>query len=123
MRGRHCVDSIARAKQAYDESELRERLARYHGDNVDCAFRGWNDVWLHPDFWHWNIEELLPNIRVPVLATQGDQDEYGTGRQLDAIAAHIPNTTIVRLSDCRHSPHLDQPAAVLDAIADWLPQV
>ena len=36
------VASIAEAKTAYETTHLRERLKRYHGDNVDCAFWGWN---------------------------------------------------------------------------------
>jgi len=85
------VAGIAAARDAYRSDGpdgLRSRLARYH-DDVDGVFWGWNDVWLSPEFRSWNIEDLLPAIDVPVLAVQGDADEYGTVAQLDAIGAGV----------------------------------
>jgi len=113
------VESIAAAKLAWDETDLRARLARYH-DDPDGAFRGWNDIWLHPEFRGWNIEAFLAAIRCPVLAIQGADDEYGTMDQVERIARVVPDTEIVRLADCRHSPHRDQPEAVLDAVARFV---
>lgn len=116
-----CVDSIRAAKQAYDEGDLRDRLVKYHGDNVDCAFRGWNDVWLNPDFWHWNIEEFLSGITVPLLVLQGDADEYGTKAQLDTIAGGVSGPIDAWIvPDAKHSPHLQATDAVLDRIAAFL---
>src|SRR4051794_12324448 len=40
---------IRRAKERYETTELREKLARHHAE-VDVAFRGWNDAWLDPAF-------------------------------------------------------------------------
>jgi len=110
------VASIAAAKVAYETAGLRERLARYHAD-VDSAFRGWNDIWLHPDFRHWNIEEYAARIECPILAIQGYDDEYGTLAQLDALAALARGPFAQRrLPDCRHSPHRDRTAETLSAI-------
>ena len=66
-------------------TDLRSRLERHHGTNVDNAFLGWNDSWLHPDFRKWDITGFLPLITVPVLAVQGRDDDYGTLAQLDMI--------------------------------------
>jgi len=111
-----CVDSIAAAGEAYRDTDLRERLVRYHGANVDDAFWGWNRVWLSPEFWRWNIEEFLPPIEVPVLAIQGWDDEYGTERQVDSIVAKVgASAEKLMLDRCKHSPHKDQPEATLDA--------
>ena len=112
-----CVTSIRAARTAFEQGELRARLARYHGDNIDCAFWGWNRAWLDPDFMDWNIEEYLPTIPVPLLAIQGEDDEYGTLRQLEAIRnqAGGPVDTLL-LTNCRHSPQRDQPQATLQAI-------
>ena len=41
------------------------------------------------EFRQWNIEPVLPGIDVPVLAIQGDADDYGTLAQLDAIEAGV----------------------------------
>lgn len=114
-----CVDSIRKAREAYEQTRLRERLAAYHGDNVDCAFWGWNRAWLDPGFWHWNIEEYLPAMRVPVLVIQGRQDEYGTASQVEAIERQSGSPVrTLWLDQCGHSPHKDQPEESLTAIRD-----
>lgn len=116
------VDSIAQAKVAWQTTDLPKRLGKYHAD-VEAAFRGWNDIWLHPDFRAWNIEEYLPRIAVPVLAIQGEDDEYGTMAQIDRIAAQARDVELVRLADCRHSPHKDQPEAVVAAVGEFVSRI
>lgn len=113
------VRSIELAKIAYGSTELRSKLARHHQD-VDSAFWGWNDIWLDPAFRHWNIESLLPSIRIPVLAVQGHDDEYGTMAQVDVLSARVPHAEVIRLDDCAHSPHRDQPAAVTAAAIGFI---
>lgn len=114
------VASIAQAKVAFETTDLRKRLARHHAD-PDGAFRGWNDVWLHPEFRAWNIEEHLPRITCPVLAIQGFDDEYGTMAQIEAVVRQVSGPVeALRLDRCGHSPHRDQPAAVLEALARFV---
>lgn len=112
--------SIQTAKLAYDETDLRSKLARYHSD-VDNAFRGWNDAWLNPDFEHWNIEDVLPGIEIPVLAIQGEGDQYGTVAQIDVIdekASGLVEQHI--LPDCKHAPFTDQNEKVLALVGAFL---
>jgi pimeloyl-ACP methyl ester carboxylesterase len=116
------VTSIEQAKLAYRDTDLKSRLGRYHAD-VDSAFWGWNDIWLHTEFRHWNIEEYLPTIACPVMAIQGEDDEYGTMDQIDRIARGAPDVDMVKLADCRHSPHKDQPEAVIDAVAGFVTRI
>jgi pimeloyl-ACP methyl ester carboxylesterase len=113
------VQSIEQAKYAYAGTDLRSRLARHHAD-VDSAFWGWNDIWLDPAFRRWNIEGLLASIRVPVLAVQGHNDEYGTMAQVDGLAARVPQAEVLKLDDCAHSPHRDRPEAVIQASIDFI---
>jgi pimeloyl-ACP methyl ester carboxylesterase len=114
------VSSIRAAKTAYEEGELRQRLARYH-DSVDSAFHGWNDAWLLPEFRQWNIEDYLPGISCPLLAIQGADDAYGTLAQLDAIERQVagPFERLV-LPQCGHSPHREQEEATLAAMAEFI---
>lgn len=112
--------SIREARRAYLETDLRQRLARHH-DDVDSAFWGWNDIWLSPDFPQWQITDLLGDIQAPVLAIQGLDDQYGTMAQIDGIAAAHPGTCLLKLPDCGHSPHKDQPEAVMAAVQAFLP--
>ena len=102
------ITSIEQAREAYATTDLRTRLARYHAD-PDSAFRGWNDVWLNPAFRSWNIEAELATIRCPVLAIQGEDDEYGTLAQIRGIQAKLPKTRLLVIPKCGHSPHRDQP--------------
>jgi pimeloyl-ACP methyl ester carboxylesterase len=116
------VSSIAAAKTAYLETDLRTRLSRHHAD-VDSAFWGWNRIWLDPAFRDWNIEGLLPSIRCPILAIQGEDDEYGTMEQIASIARSAPDVKLLALPACRHSPHRDQPQAVLAAAQAFVAEV
>ena len=102
------ITSIEQAREAYATTDLRARLARYHAD-PDSAFRGWNDVWLDPAFRDWNITAELASIRCPVLAAQGEDDEYGTFAHIRGIAAVLPKTRLLVIPKCGHSPHRDQP--------------
>jgi pimeloyl-ACP methyl ester carboxylesterase len=116
---RYGLDSIAAARGAYLDGELRAKLARHH-DDIESAFWGWNDIWLHPDFVRWNIEALLPEITCPVLAIQGVDDEYGTMEQLDRLERGVRAARRLELTACGHSPHRDQPDAVLGAVTSFL---
>jgi pimeloyl-ACP methyl ester carboxylesterase len=113
------VDSIAKSKTVYQSSDLPRKLGRYH-EHVDATFWGWNNIWLDPEFRFWNIEEYLPAIRCPILCIQGEDDEYGTRAQLEAIQAEVPATEILMLPDCAHSPHRDQPEATLRRMVEFL---
>lgn len=115
------LESIRRIAEDYRNGSLRPRLQRYHEENVEVAFWGWNDVWLNPEFRSWNIEEYLPRIRVPILLIQGRDDQYGTLGQLDAIESGVaePLQKVI-LQDCGHSPHLDQPEQTLATIAAFV---
>jgi pimeloyl-ACP methyl ester carboxylesterase len=112
--------AIAEARAQYETGELRERLARHHRD-VDNAFRGWNDAWLDPVFKTWNIEEAIAYIRVPVLAIQGDRDQYGTLAQIDALrnGLYSPLDTKIFIGG-KHAPHLERAEETVDVVADFL---
>jgi pimeloyl-ACP methyl ester carboxylesterase len=114
------ISGIEDAKTAYETTDLPARIGRRHTDG-EATFRGWNDIWLDPAFRDWNIEDYLPDVNAPVLVIQGEGDEYGTGAQLEAIAAQVggPAETLL-IPECRHSPQRDQPEAVLDAMAGFV---
>lgn len=113
------LSAIGRAKQAYASGDLRQRLAKHHAD-VDGAFWQWNDVWLSEGFTSFDIRTECGSITAPLLLVQGIDDEYGTMLQLDEIALAVPHAQQVRLTDCGHSPHRDQPQATLEALTNFL---
>ncbi|MGH8629759.1 MAG: alpha/beta fold hydrolase [Burkholderiales bacterium] len=114
------VRSIAQAKTTFQTTDLAIRLGRYH-DDAESAFRGWNDIWLHPDFRRWNIEACLSAVRAPILLIQGEDDQYGTLAQVQAIQRQAggPVETVV-LPRCAHSPQVDQPVATVEAICGFV---
>jgi len=117
------VASIAQAKTAFETTDLADKLRRHHDDPVG-AFRGWNDIWLHPDFRAWSIEACLPRIVAPVLLIQGEDDQYGTMAQIEAIERQLGGSAeSVVLSRCAHSPHVDQVETTLAAIAGFVESV
>jgi pimeloyl-ACP methyl ester carboxylesterase len=109
------LESIRGARDAYLSTDLKQKLARHH-DDPDSAFWGWNDIWLDPAFKAWNIEGELKNIACPVLAIQGEDDEYGTLEQIRCIARALAQTRLLVLPRCGHSPHRDQSEAVIAAV-------
>jgi len=113
------VQSIEAARRSYETTDLRDRLTRYHSD-PDSAFRGWNDIWLNPDFRAWNIDAYLPRITCPILAIQGIDDHYGTMEQIERISRVVPGGDVLKLRDCGHSPHRDQPAAVIERVTQFV---
>jgi pimeloyl-ACP methyl ester carboxylesterase len=115
------VASIEQARTAYETTDLKQRLAKYH-DDPDSAFWGWNRIWLHPPFRQWSIEDEIRTIAGPLLAVQGVDDEYGTLEQIRGIARRVPQTRLLELPDCGHSPHKDQPAALVAAVTTFLRQ-
>ena len=114
------VASIAEAKVKFETTNMPEKLARHHHDAAR-TFWGWNNIWLHPEFRRWNIEEYLPRIKCPILVIQGLDDEYGTMAQVEAIERQSGGPVeVVRLADCKHSPQRDQPEATLEAIVKFV---
>ena len=114
------LESIKTINDSFETSGLRERLGKYHR-HARKTFHLWADAWLDPAFRQWNIEEYLPRIKCPLLAIQGEGDEYGTMAQLDAIASQAGGPCeLLKLADCGHSPHKDQPEKVLEAVVDFV---
>jgi pimeloyl-ACP methyl ester carboxylesterase len=115
------VARIAALRDSYVSTRLRERLARHHGDNVDRLFASWSDTWLSDEFRGWNIERYLPTITCPTLVIQGRDDEYGTTKQVEAIARSVKDgVEALMLDSCGHAPHVDCRDRVLEASVAFL---
>jgi pimeloyl-ACP methyl ester carboxylesterase len=118
------LQEIRQAKERYAAADLREKLARHHAD-VDNAFRGWNDAWLDPEFPEiFDIVEPLAYIRVPVLIMQGEDDPYGTVRQVEVAReeCYCPVDAVL-LPECGHAPHRDRPEETLEAVSSFVTRI
>jgi pimeloyl-ACP methyl ester carboxylesterase len=115
------LNTIAQMADEFRTTDLPKRLARYHGENLQAAFWGWNRAWLDPGFRSWNIEEYLPRIHAPILVLQGLDDRFGTENQVKAIQRNAQGPVEVQmLAACGHSPHRDQPGTVLESMAGFV---
>jgi pimeloyl-ACP methyl ester carboxylesterase len=110
---------IARAKEAYETTDLRDKMAKYHRD-PDNAFWGWNGAWLDPRFVDWNVADVIDYLRIPTLAIQGAEDQYGTLTQIEEIETRSYAPVDVEiLQGAKHSPHLEAPESTLAAITEF----
>jgi pimeloyl-ACP methyl ester carboxylesterase len=114
---------IRRARESFEKGDLRQRLARLHAD-PEGAFWSWCGPWLDPEFATWDITEELAYIRVPILLIQGENDQYGTARQLEVAQqeCYCP-VEVALLPNTRHAPHREAPEATLAATADFVRRV
>lgn len=116
------IASMALARQRYTTTDLKQKLGHYHRD-ADSVFYAWNDIWLSPAFRQWNIEQDVAQIRCPILALQGTGDEYASLDQISGIKRLAPQTQLAVLHECGHTPHRDQPEAVIAALRKFLSSV
>ena len=111
---------IARAREAYASGDLKARMARFHAD-PENTFRGWNDTWLDPAFREWNVAEVIDYLRIPALAVQGEDDQYGTRAQIDELESRsYAPVDVVMIPGCRHAPHTEAPEALLAAVTEFI---
>lgn len=117
------IAAIVEAKKAYETTDLKAKLARWHAD-PDNAFRGWNGAWLDPDFRKWDITEQLAYVRVPILIVQGEDDQYGTVRQIEVAQeeCYCP-VEVALLPGAKHAPQREAPEAALKAVAEFVERV
>ena len=117
------IASIVEARKNYETTDLRAKLARWHAD-VDNAFTGWNGAWLDPKFREWDITEFLAYIRIPILIVQGEGDQYGTVKQIEAAEreCYCP-VEVALLPGAKHSPQREAPDATLKAVSEFVKHV
>jgi pimeloyl-ACP methyl ester carboxylesterase len=115
------LEGVREGVRAYETTNVREKLARYHGDKVEALHRAWSETWLSPGFRDWNIEDRLPSIRCPVLAIQGAEDQYGTAAQVHAIVRQVSGPSRASIiPGCGHTPHRQATQRVEDEMAAFV---
>ena len=117
------IAAIAAMRKAYDLTDLRARLGRWHAD-ADATVHGWSDVWLKGDFRKWDLTEFLAYIRVPVLIVQGEDDNYGTVRQIEIAQeeCYCP-VEVALLPGVKHAPQREAPEVTLETISEFVGRV
>ena len=117
------VEGIREAVVQFEKGKLYDMLFKYHGDRTETMFYGWAHTWMNAEFKKWNVEKYLQNITAPVLAIQGEDDQYGSFAQLESIKNNCVNAEIEFLPHCGHSPHLQLKDEILKLMADFIDQI
>lgn len=103
---------------------LKEKLEKYHGNNTISMFHNWYDVWTNPDFKNWNIENYLELIKCPVLAIQGENDEYGSMKQIEALNNKIKSMVQTKIiKNCAHTPHFQAETTTFNLMKNFITNI
>lgn len=115
------LEGIRQAQKLFAETDLRERIRKYHGDNTDGVISAWIDTWLSAEFQNFNMEHFLPGIKCPLLAIQGTGDEYGSEAQVDAIVGQASGPSAKdMIKFARHTPHKEAVEYTLNAVSTFI---
>ena len=115
------LEGIREAVIAYQTTELKEKLTRYHYSNTEAIFQAWSETWLSPEFKHWNIEDCLSKINCPLLVIQGQEDPYATETQVESIAGRVAGpATPLLIPDCAHIPHKEATDRVIKEMTEFI---
>jgi pimeloyl-ACP methyl ester carboxylesterase len=113
------LKGIRAAGRQHRERGPAAALVRQH-DDPEGAFRAWHDVWLSSEFQTMDLRPALRRIRCPVLAIQGENDEFGTTAQLDAVKQHVTAPHRTLLVPGGHFPHRQAAAETMTAVTRFL---
>ena len=118
------MNGLQKAVYAFENEDMKEKLMKYHGDHTDSTFYGWADLWRSEKAIEWNILDLLPKIQTPIFFIQGEDDEYGTIKQLEVISQHVKGpVTSWFIPDCGHIPHLQYKEEVIAKLSDYISRI
>jgi len=115
-------EGLIEAMKRFSRPGQLDKLIRYHGDKANWVLQSWLETWLNKKFETWNLSGVLVNVKVPILAIHGEDDEYGSVAFVDFMekfAGSQVRKLIIR--DCGHMPHREHEEVVLNEIRDFLP--
>jgi pimeloyl-ACP methyl ester carboxylesterase len=115
------VKGVKDAFEAYQITDLPERLQKYHGDKVEMMVKAWTEIWLSDRFRSWNIDYVLKNITSPLLFIQGESDDYGTLDQLEKTISQVSGSAEkFIIPNVGHTPHKEVSVVVLEKSIEFI---
>lgn len=116
--------AVLATRERAKETNLLASLEKYHGDKAAELFRLWHETWLSDLFLKWTIVPILNRISCPVLAFQGESDEFGTIEQLNVLKREIPtNVTVAEIRNAGHTPRKEAETETMDLLTNWLKSI
>ena len=115
------LGGIRNSVNMFEKGDFKKFLSDYHGENTESMFYGWANLWLDKDFSNWNIIESIKNIKCPVYAIQGDNDNYGTLAHVNLIEKEVggPSESLI-IKNCGHIPHHQARDFVLEKMKTFI---
>lgn len=110
-------DGIRVAQAEFAKPENLARLNRYHRDPA-WVVDAWIETWLDPAFAGFSLDEALAQVRCPVLAVHGRDDEYGSVDHARRIAAGRGEAAI--LDGIGHVPHREAPDRLVGLLEGFI---
>jgi len=106
------------------KTEMYLALEHFHGSKVNETFYAWADTWILKNRKNWNVSSYLNDVQPPLLALQGEDDEFATEQHLkDIVSLSKGNTEFKLIKKCRHAPHEDQEEEVLDLMSNFIKSI
>lgn len=118
------LKGIYAAIESYKNTNLKERLEKYHGSNTGTLFKAWTQTWTREDFRNWNIEHFLSGIACPLLFIQGEADQYATLEQLEKTILQVSGKAEkYSIPNVGHTPHKEATEGVFDKTVSFIKQL
>jgi len=115
------LQGIRDAKIAFAQDGQIDRLARYHDMRARWVLDAWIETWMAPDYADWSLEAVLSQIKVPVLALHGQNDEFGSEQHPQMIVDLSGGAArMLMLEGIGHMPHREATARVLAEIGAFI---
>jgi len=81
------LDAIRKQIADFERGDLKARLRRHHGTGTEALFERLVQIWTAEGAGaSWGLEPHIARVRCPVLAIQGEDDEFFSAAQLEALA-------------------------------------
>lgn len=115
------IEGIQLAKEKFKNPQAIEKLKKLHGEKTQWVLDAWIETWLSPAFATWSLAADLPNVKCPLLAIHGEEDEYGSEKFPEMLTRLTGGKSQMELiKDCGHIPHRERREVVLALVSTFL---
>lgn len=117
------LEGVRQAEWTLENTNISRALAKYHGDKVFDLYYAWTKTWLSEAHQSWNIEHFIPKIEVPVLVIQGENDEFGTMKQVNAFDKAAGSVEKLIVAQAKHTAHKENKPLVFDTVVKFINKI
>lgn len=112
--------ALARHRKMEADNDVPGFMTRFHGARGREVNAAWIGTLSQPEYARWDLRPAIGGIRAPLLALQGENDEYGMPAQLDGIKEAVPHAEIEVMPGIGHFPQVEAPERIAERIAAFV---